>query len=231
VNFNLVAPVASASLGFAYGVAHGLGPDHLAALGTLLARGRDRRHALAACVRFGVGHAIVLGALGAASVLTGWLIPTAWERAAEAAGGALLVVLGAIALLRSVPVVIHRHAHTHEERADEDDEAHAHEHWHLHAGDPARHRHAHPAVIGGALAMSGVRSLVLTLSPLLLAGRSPVSAFAFVLSFGLGVVASMIAFGLLFHVGRRQFSQEITGMAVGGGSLLLGTWWLWSSAI
>jgi nickel/cobalt transporter (NicO) family protein len=224
VHLELVTPLASALLGIVYGVAHGLGPDHLAALGTVLVRGGDRRGALVACARFGIGHALVLGILGAVSALSGWLIPEPWERAAEAAGGALLVVLGSLALLRAIPLIVHRHAHTHQREEE-------HAHWHLHAGDPSRHHHAHPAMVGGALALSGVRSLAMTVSPLLLAGRSPQSALAFVLAFGLGVVVSMMAFGLLFLAGRRHLGNHITAVGAGGASLLVGAWWLWTSAV
>jgi cytochrome c biogenesis protein CcdA len=234
VNLDLVTPYASALVGLAYGIAHGLGPDHLAGLGIVLARGGNRRHALAACARFGLGHALVLGALGAASALSGWFVPEAWERAAEIAGGALLVLLGAIALLRALPLVVHRHPHVHshvENALGDEQYAREHEHWHLHAGDPSWHRHGHPAMVGGALALSGVRSLVITVSPLLLAGRSPESALAFVFAFGLGIIVSMMAFGLLFHAGRRRLGQHVTAVGTGGASVLLGTWWIWSSLI
>jgi hypothetical protein len=218
-----MTPLAAALLGMLYGVAHGAGPDHLAALGTLPALGGDRRQALVACARFGAGHAVVLGALAAASALSGWFVPEAWERAAEVAGGALLVALGAFALLQALPLVVHRHPHDHDEGA--------HDHWHLHVGDPARHRHGHPAMVGGALALSGVRSLAIVVSPLLLAGRSPEAALAFVFSFGLGVVGTMLAFGLVFQLGCRRLGPHATAVGVGGASVLLGGWWIWFSLV
>jgi nickel/cobalt transporter (NicO) family protein len=219
-----VSPFAAALVGIVYGAAHGLGPDHLAALATLM-NGADRGRALRACVRFGVGHAVVLGALGALAATTGWLVPEAWEQAAEAAGGALLVVLGAIALLRVLPLIVHRHAHVHDDAND------PHEHWHVHLGDPVRHRHGHPAMVGGALALSGVRALAIAVSPLLLAGRSLASALAFLLAFGLGVIASMLAFGLVFQVGRRYLGGHVTAVGVGGASVVVGGWWIWASLV
>jgi nickel/cobalt transporter (NicO) family protein len=227
VSLDVVTPFAAALVGIGYGAVHGLGPDHLAALGSVLARG-DRRRGLVACARFGLGHAIVLGALGAVSAVSGWLVPEAWERGAEAAGGLLLVALGAAALLRSVPLILHRHTHAHEPAEEHGD---GHEHWHLHVGDPSHHRHAHPAMIGGALALSGVRSLAITVSPLLLAGRSLASALAFVIAFGLGIVASMMAFGLVFQAGRRHIGDHVSAVGIGGVSVLVGTWWIWSSLV
>jgi nickel/cobalt transporter (NicO) family protein len=223
VHVDEVTPFAAALIGIGYGVAHGLGPDHLAALGTLLARPGPRGRAIVACARFGVGHAVVLGALGAGAACSGWLVPATWERAAEAAGGALLVVLGLVALVRALPLLVHRHRHAH----DEED----HEHWHLHIGNPARHRHGHPALVGGALALSGVRSLAIAVSPLLLAGRSAESALAFVCGFGLGVVSAMMAFGLLFQAGGRLFGRHVASVAIGGASVVLGGWWIWTSLV
>jgi hypothetical protein len=209
-----------------YGFVHGVGPDHLAALATLLCGDGGRRRALGACVRFGVGHALVLGGLAAGSALAGWWIPEAWEQAAEATGGALLVVLGGLALFRALHIVVHRHPHAHD--------GHAHDHWHMHLGDPRRHRHGHAALWGGLLALSGVRALAIAVSPLLLAGRSLRTALAFLLAFGLGVTLSMIAFGVLFHLGRARLGaggRHLATMGVGSGSVVLGCWWIWSSLI
>jgi len=227
-----VTLLVAALAGLVYGAAHGLGPDHCAALATLLVGGAGRRRAVGACLRFGVGHAVVLGGLAAAAALSGFWVPAAWENAAEAVGGALLVLLGALALARALPLVLHRHAHAHDHGDPrEPAPAHPHAHWHFHLGDRERHRHTH-LLLGGVFALSGVRALAVVVSPLLLAGRSPESALSFLLGFGAGVTLAMLAFGLVFQTGRRALGEagcHLSAVAVGGASLLLGAWWIWSS--
>jgi ABC-type nickel/cobalt efflux system permease component RcnA len=226
--------VAAAVAGGLYGVAHGLGPDHCAALATLIVRrdARDRRAAVRASVRFGVSHALVLGALAAAAALSGWLVPPAWEQALEAIGGALLVVLGAFVIARALPLVIHRHRHQHQHQHDHERAVHAH--WHLHVGDPEhkKHDHRHAALVGGAFALSGVRAVAVAVAPLLIAGRSLPAAIAYLIAFGAGVTLAMIAFGLLFQAGRRLLgtgARDVTSLIVGAVSAVLGVGWVVAS--
>jgi ABC-type nickel/cobalt efflux system permease component RcnA len=222
----LLGLLATALVGFAYGVGHGLAPDHCAALATVLTREPDRRTAVSASVRFGVGHAATLALFAAIVGTSGWLIPPAWERGAEIMGGALLALLGAAALARGLPVVVHRHAHEHHARE------HEHAHWHAHVGAPRRHRHVHATVLGGVFALSGARAMAIAVAPLLLAGRSPAGAVTFVLAFGAGVTAAMIAFGLLVHAGQRRAGagrRDLTSALVGLVSLTIGACWIAAS--
>lgn len=227
-------------LGTAHGAAHGLGPDHCAALASLLAGDRagirpharrPLRDALRIGARFGFGHALALGSLALAAAVFGWLIPEALERSAEAFGGAVLVLLGIVVLVRgrALPLV-HRHSHTHATTADDRED---HAHWHLHL-DGSRQGHGHPHArlapwIGGALALSGVRGLALALPPMLIAAGSLWPGLAFVVAFGLGVTLSMAGFGVLVGVLRNATTHRWPDRLIGASSVLLGGWWLWTS--
>jgi ABC-type nickel/cobalt efflux system permease component RcnA len=222
--------------GAAFGVLHGLGPDHCAALASLIVNKPGRRESARASFQFGLGHAAALGALGLAAAGSGLLIPEAWERAGEILAGSLLIVVGAVALLRrDARVVIHSHAHEHaHEHARKHTHTHAdgtehpHQHWHVHVGgaraidahsdervEPVvhahtAHRHPHAAMlVGGAFGLSGVRALTLALPPLALAGSSFLNATAFVAAFGVGVTLAMVAFGTLFQLARRQLGRRL----------------------
>jgi hypothetical protein len=196
--FVLIAALA----GFTYGVAHGIGPDHLAALASLLAReGGGWRRAASVGLRFGAAHALILGGLAVPAALSGAMIAPAWERAAELTGGVLLIVLGATALRSSSRAAPHAHPH----------------------------RHAGPALVGGLFALSGVRSLAIALPPLLVAERSLWAAAVYVAAFGAGVTAVMVAFGLAVGAGATRVSRAGLGLASGAIAIALGIWWVGSS--
>lgn len=242
--------------GAAFGVLHGLGPDHCAALASLIAHKPGRRETARASFQFGLGHAAALGALGLAAAGSGLLIPEAWERAGEILAGSLLIVVGVIALLRrDAQLVIHSHAHEH---ASEHTHAadHEHRHWHMHVGGARRagadsdhraeaaahahtepHRHPHAAMlVGGAFGLSGVRALTLALPPLAIAGHSFLNAAAFVAAFGVGVTVAMVAFGTLFQLARRRLGRRLGGdaavssawiaRAIGAFAVALGVYWI-----
>lgn len=227
--------LAAAGSGIAIGVLHGLGPDHCAALASLLVRDGQSHGTARLSLKFGLGHALALGGLGLAAAASGLLIPESWERNAEVLAGALLIVVGVLAIrARDSRVLLHRHAHEHD--------GERHEHWHAHVGEQAtthsRHRHPHLAtLVGGGFGLSGVRALTLALPPLLVAGHSWVAALAFVLCFGLGVALSMVAFGLVFQLTKRRMESAI-GAAIGGAWLSafvgviacgLGVYWIASN--
>src|ERR687884_1495979 len=91
------------------GLRHATDPDHLAALTTLIAGGRERAARAAAQLGFawGLGHATSLFAFGVPIVLYRAYLPAPVQTAAETAVGLLIVAL-ALALL-----VRWHHGHTH----------------------------------------------------------------------------------------------------------------------
>jgi nickel/cobalt exporter len=204
--------------GLGYGVLHGFGPDHCAAVASLAVRG-NARHAAAVGFRFGLSHAAALGSLVLLAVALGVSVPAELERGCEVLGGALLCALGAMATWGDGAVLtVHRH------RGLE----HAHDSgWHAHLGGAGW--------LGGLFAASGVRSLVLLVSPLLAGAQSWLHGVVFVLAFALGVMAAMVACGLvlaLLHgaLPSHGNAQRWLARAVGVLSVALGAYWVVAAA-
>jgi len=213
---------------FGLGIAHGLGPDHLAALGTLATRRARLRDAVGVAARFGAGHAglLAIGALLASGL--GFFVPEAFERAAEIFGGSVVALLGIAAVVDALGLRVHTHAHDHD--------GHEHRHVHVHVGpghDQESHGlHRHGATLVGALlAVSGLRGLLLLL-PAATSG-SPALILLAVLAFGAGVVVSMIGAALLGGAvavagkgaGVRLDLRWTRGL-VGAASACIGVFWI-----
>jgi HupE / UreJ protein len=91
------------------GLRHATDPDHIAAVSTLVASGRDRarRRAAALGAWWGAGHALTLILFGVPILLFEAYLPDTVQRGAETAVAALIVYLAVRLLLR------HRHRHEH----------------------------------------------------------------------------------------------------------------------
>ena len=137
--FGLDSTIANASDGTTFlliiavaillGLRHATDPDHLAAVTTLIASGRERTRRLAARLglAWGLGHATSLFAFGLPIVLFKAYLPARVQEAAETAVGALIVGLAVWLLVRWRRGAFHVHRHEHGE----------HEHAHAHAHAPA----------------------------------------------------------------------------------------------
>jgi ABC-type nickel/cobalt efflux system permease component RcnA len=207
------------------GLRHATDPDHLAAVTTLIAAGREHRARDAARLGFswGFGHAITLFAFGLPIVLYSAVIPDAARRGAETAIGFLIAGLAVWLLIRWRRGAFHVHEHTHADRE--------HAHLHSHArGD--RHRHTRSPLgafsigllhgVGGSagvgiLIVSTIQSQVVALAALsLLAVFTAVSMTVLTTGFGLtlaglrparfapvlGVVS--LAFGVWYALGAQE---------------------------
>ncbi|MCI0588518.1 MAG: hypothetical protein L0323_16935 [Planctomycetes bacterium] len=209
--------LAAVGVALLLGARHGAGPDHLAAVAALATRGGSP---LPLALRFAAGHASVLllataalGALEVGGLASPWL-----ERAGEIVSGAMLLALG-IATLRRRRPVLHSHLHAHEGGL-----VHAHPHAHPDGkGEP--HSHAHgAAALGGAFALAGLPSHLLTVAPVL-AARDGLSRAACVAAFAAGILATMVAFGAaagatIRHSARpERFARaaSLAAVAVGAG--------------
>ncbi len=138
------------------GLRHATDPDHIAAVTTLIATGKERtaRHARRLGLAWGAGHAVTLFVFGLPIVLFEAYLPDVLQRGAEAAIGLLIVALAVWLLIRWRRGAFHVHAHEH------DGEPHAH--LHSHEASPA-HEHKHMS-----------------------RGRSPLQAFGIGLMHGIG---------------------------------------------
>lgn len=202
-------------VGLGQGLLHAVGPDHCAAMATLGTLGSGRRRAaLLTAVRFACGHAAVLGGVAAFCLLAGVGLSEAFERWAEVFGGGVLVALAVTALLFPNSL------------------RHGHPHLPGHAGEPHSHIHENVSTAAGALmAVSGVRSLLLALPPLLVGGSMSLSAWTYLPGFALGILVGMGVVGLIFAEGFSRMSERLAGWvhrAVALSSGALGLFWIGS---
>jgi len=100
------------------GLRHATDPDHLAAMTTLLASGRERaaRSAARLGAWWGMGHAVTLVVFGVPILLAERYLPERLQQGAETAVAALIVFLAVRLLVRWRHGYFDLHAHPHPER-------------------------------------------------------------------------------------------------------------------
>jgi high-affinity nickel permease len=97
------------------GLRHATDPDHIAAVTTLVASGRERarRRAAELGVFWGLGHALTLVVFGLPIVLFEAFLPESVQRGSETAVAALIVFLAVRLLIRWRSGYFHLHPHAH----------------------------------------------------------------------------------------------------------------------
>lgn len=210
-----MSPILLAFLvGLSQGLLHAVGPDHCAAMATLGTLGGGRRRAaIATALRFALGHAAMLGGIATLCLLAGVGLSETFERWAEVFGGTVLVALAVTALL--FPNSFN----------------HGHPHLPGHAREPHQHVHTVSTAAGALMAISGVRSLLLALPPLLMGGSMSLAAWTYLPGFALGILVGMGAVGLVFAEGISRLNARLTAWvqrAVAVGSGALGLFWIGS---
>jgi hypothetical protein len=100
------------------GLRHATDPDHVAAVTTLIANGRDRTARVAARLglAWGLGHATTLFAFGLPIVLFQRFLPDAVQQGAETSVGVLIVALAVWLLVRWRRGAFRVHPHSHPHR-------------------------------------------------------------------------------------------------------------------
>lgn len=131
-------------LGFLLGMRHATDPDHVIAVGTIVARHQTTRAAALIGFAWGLGHSLSILLVGSAIVAFSWVIPTRVGLSMELTVALMLIVLG-LANLWHIPRLFGGrvapadggagHAHTHAHRHG--DYVHTHPHRH----DPESHPH------------------------------------------------------------------------------------------
>ena len=188
----------------------------------------QRARAIGVAMRFAAGHALLLALGAGAFIMLGWSIPAVVDRGGELAGGALLIVLGAVALWGVAAGRVYGHSHVHSREAAP--------HWHLHIGRRDHHprptAHSHlPTMLGAAFAVSSLRALVV-LAPFgghAFARPLPV-LLGLIVVFAAGILLSMSLFGVA--LARMMTVRLVTrlGEAAGGlmgvCSIALGVYWI-----
>jgi high-affinity nickel permease len=206
------------------GLRHATDPDHLAAVTTLIASGRERTKSAAAGLglSWGLGHGTSLFAFGLPIVLFKAYLPEAVQTGAEATVGVVIVALAIWMLVRWRRGAFHLHAHAHQGGR------HAHLHDHAKA-----HRHSirtrSPLQAYGIGLVHGIGGSAGVGILLLAAIHSrPIAVVALAL-FALFTAASMAllstGFGLTLSSDRARRSFHRIAPALGAASLLFGVWY------
>ena len=186
------------------GLRHATDPDHLAAVTTLIAGGRERAARAAAKLGFawGLGHATSLFAFGVPIVLYRAYLPEAVQTAAETTVGLLIVALALWLLLRW-------------------------HHGHAHGGPRRRARSAFQAyaigLVHGMGGSAGVGVLLLATIHDRFVAVAALGLFALCTAGSMALVTT--GWGLTLTRPRIQRSFDRLAPVLGVASLAFGTWY------
>jgi ABC-type nickel/cobalt efflux system permease component RcnA len=195
-------------------------PDHIAAMTTLVASGRERvsRSAARLGAWWGLGHAVTLVVFGIPILLAERYLPEGLQRGAETAVAALIVFLAVRLLVRWRHGYLDLHAHPHPEQ---------------------EHRHAVRTPFGafgiglvhGMGGSAGVGILLLAAIP----SETVAVASLFLLAAFTAVSMAAVTAGFGLALSSRPFvaASAVAIPALGAASLLFGVWYAaaaWSLA-
>lgn len=212
------------------GLRHATDPDHLAAVTTLIASGKERTKRAAARLGFawGLGHATTLFAFGLPIVLFKAYLPERVQQGAEATIGVVIVALAIWLLMRWRRGLFDVHVHTHEHGAAR------HLHAHGHAEDPSHaHRHSVRArsplqafgigLVHGLGGSAGVGILLLAAIHNRAVAVVALALFAFFTAVSMALLSTGFGLTLSSEPVRRSFNR--IAPALGAASLLFGVWY------
>jgi len=194
------------------GLRHATDPDHMAAVTTLIASGKDRatRSAARLGAFWGLGHALTLVLFGIPVLVAGRYLPERVDQTAETAIGALIVFLAIRLLVRWRHGYFDLHAHPHPDR---------------------KHRHAvrTPAgafgigLVHGMGGSAGVAVLLLAAIP----SETVAVASLVVLALFTAVSMTLVTSGFGWTLSWRPVAGAFTASvpAIGLASLAFGLWY------
>ncbi len=174
------------SLAFGLGLMHALDADHIMAISGLSSMRDGHSNTLRFCLRWALGHGLVLLLVGLAVMGLGMAIPVKLSQYAEQLVGVVLILIGLYVLWDLLRKNAHFHFHAHDGFPE-------HAHWHRH-DSLSSHRHQHGAVMVGMLHGTAGSAPLLALLPLS-AQSTPLLGLAYLLIFGAGVLVAMLVFG------------------------------------
>ena len=211
------------------GLRHASDPDHVAAVSTLVASGKERGARLAGVLGFswGLGHATSLFAFGLPIVLFRAYLPEAVLTVAETLIGGLIIGLAVWLLVRWRRGVFHAHIHEHD----------ANRHVHVHTHAPGRkHPHGNAirtrspltaygiGVVHGMGGSAGVGILLLASIQNHVLAVVSLAMFAFFTAVSMGLVSMGLGRTLSTSVVRRSFNR--LAPLLGTASLAFGVWYV-----
>jgi nickel/cobalt exporter len=193
--------IAALSLGLLLGLKHATDADHVVAVTTFVSQESSILRSCWIGAFWGVGHTLSLAVAGVLVIGLKVNVPEWLADRLELGVAAMLVLLGASVILRTLrpKAELHRHYHAH----DRDAKA-AHSHWHIHllghSHDHSGWTHARPLLAGIVHGAAGSAALMLMVLSTI---RSPLEAFLYILIFGLGSILGMVAISFLLAVPLR----------------------------
>jgi hypothetical protein len=98
------------ALGFFLGMRHATDPDHVIAIGTIVARNRTTRGAALIGAAWGLGHSLAILLVGGGIIAFSWVIPRRLGLSMELAVGIMLIGLGLASLRHRHEPEAHPHA-------------------------------------------------------------------------------------------------------------------------
>jgi len=203
------------------GLRHASDPDHLAAVTTLIASGRERGSRAAARLGlvWGFGHATSLFVFGLPIVLFGAYLPDPVQRGAEASVGVLIVLLACWLLVRWRRGALHVHDHMHLH-------GHGQERGHGHGHAPRTRSPLGAYAIGlvhGMGGSAGVGVLLLAAIERRELAVLALALFAFCTALSMALLST--GFGYALSRGSVQRTFASLAPAFGFASLAFGVWY------
>jgi hypothetical protein len=200
------------AVALALGLRHASDPDHLAAVTTLIASGKERAVRSAARLGFvwGMGHATSLFVFGLPIVLYRAYLPESVQRDAETAVGVMIVALAFSLLARWRRGRFHVHVHQH------DGERHSH-------GARTPLQAYAIGLVHGIGGSAGVGVLLLASIPSHTLAIASLGVFAFFTAVSMSLLSS--GFGLTLSRPRVRRSFAHIAPALGAFSLAFGVWY------
>jgi len=210
------------SLGFMLGMMHALDADHVMAVSVLSVERPTLKRTLRFSAHWAIGHSGVLLYSGIMLFGLGLAIPESLQRMAEIAVGVLLIMLGLWCLwrFRQQRLSLERHRHGQI----------VHRHWH-HAGDQnyqGHGRRGHAPIFVGMLHGLAGSAPAMALIPAMAQGQIG-AALGYLLLFSIGVMLSMIAFGLSWASLLQRLNERLLDWnrrLVAISSIIIGSYWL-----
>jgi sulfite exporter TauE/SafE len=199
------------ALAFFLGLKHATDADHVAAVTTLLG---DRRSLLGSCwvgVFWGAGHTLSLAIAGLAVIFLKLRVSSWLETRLEMAVAIMLIALGVRVLYKAWKgsFEFHRHSHTHFST-----DVTPHAHWHLHSRRSLQahagwiHVGLRPLVVGMVHGAAGSGALMLLVLSTI---HSPAEGLAYIVIFGVGSIAGMLAISVLLAMPLQWISNRTAG--------------------
>jgi len=183
------------SLGFMLGLRLALDSDHVAAVSTVLAERPSLKTSGLIGFSWGIGHTVILLAVGLIVLWFRVPVPDSLAQAAEGMVGIMLVVLGGMLGMKLWKERWHVHQHDHDGTR--------HVHLHSHA-IVVNHGHSHwwresvrPLCIGMAHGLAGSAALLLIVVS---SARSVADGLIYIGLFGCGSILGMMLIGLVLSL-------------------------------